>query len=108
MKTFGIVVSCIAAFMALIFALSLFGLGMDSFFAPKAEQIRRNTYENSSSYNVGMIRDLDEIQMKYMEANSAGKDALRAITLHRFAAYPVERMTPDQRNFYFQLKSNQQ
>jgi hypothetical protein len=106
-KDFTTLISYIAAALLLIFLLALFSLEMNRFFSPKQEQVRRDTYEQSSSYNLGMKRDLEEIQRQYIESTPAGKEALRSIALHRFSVYPVESMTPDQRSFYYQLKSAQ-
>lgn len=95
------------AFFLLIAGLNYFGWASFNYFAPKYENTRNETFKQSAAYNDGMIRDLEEIQMQYQQATPSGRDALRALALHRFSVYPVERMTPDQRNFYNQLKAPQ-
>ena len=52
-----------------------------------------------------MVRDLENLQMAYLDADQEHKDALRAITLHRFSVYPEDKMPANLRNFYEQLKA---
>jgi len=107
MKTVLAVVGGIAAFITLILGLNYLGWATTNYFSPKYEQTRNDTFKNSAAYNDGMVRDLEEIQMQYQQATPAQKDSLRALALHRFSVYPQERMTPDQRLFYNQLKAGQ-
>jgi hypothetical protein len=52
-----------------------------------------------------MIRDLENLQLEYIKADNDGKQALRAIVLHRFSVYPEDKMPPNLRNFYNDLKA---
>lgn len=101
-----ITAAAIIAFLALIFVLQLFGLSSMSFFAPKVEAVRRATFEQSKSYNDGMQRDLENLQMDYLAADEVHKAALRSIVLHRFSVYPEASLSPSQRSFYNQLRSS--
>ena len=75
-----------------------------SFYAPKYEQVRYDTFKESQTYNDGMLRDLQNIQMEYLKANDEQKSALKAIALHRFSVYPENKLPADLRNFYDNLK----
>jgi len=75
-----------------------------SFYAPKYEQVRYDTFKESQTYNDGMLRDLQNIQMEYTKSNEEQKAALRAIALHRFSVYPENKLPIDLRNFYDNLK----
>ena len=91
-------------------ALMFFGLAygsyqMYAYLAPKYRQVDNEVFKNSEQYNNGMIRDLENLQMEYINADKDKKDSIRAIVLHRFSVYPVEKMPPDLRNFYEQLKN---
>ena len=94
-------------FLALIFGLNLFGLAQYSFFAPKVRAVENRVFKESEQYNDGMIRDLENLQMEYIQANADQKQALRAIVLHRFSVYPEDKMPPNLRNFYNSLKAGQ-
>jgi len=89
----------------MIFALSLGGYEMYKFFAPKYRAVDNQVFKESEQYNDGMIRDLENLQMDYIAADSAHKDALRAIVLHRFSVYPEDKLPPNLRNFYNDLKA---
>jgi hypothetical protein len=75
------------------------------YFAPKYRAVDNQVFKQSEQYNDGMIRDLENLQLEYINSDQAHKDALRAIVLHRFSVYPVEKMPPNLRNFYEQLKA---
>ena len=100
-------VGALVLFLAFIFGMNLFGLAQYSFFAPKVRAVENQVFKESEQYNDGMIRDLENLQMAYIQADAEQKQALRAITLHRFSVYPEDKMPPNLRNFYNQLRSGQ-
>jgi hypothetical protein len=112
MKTFLVyassAVAAVALFLAIVFGLDFFGFANYSFFSPKVEKVRYDTFKESQAYNDGMIRDLEEMKMQYISAGPEQKDALRAIILHRFSVYPVEKMPADLRSFYTSIQGVQQ
>ncbi len=73
-------------------------------FAPKYEQVRRETFEESKAYNQGMIQELQNMQFQYEQADPEHKSALASIILHRAADYPLEKMPEDLRSFIEKLK----
>ena len=89
----------------LLFGVSYGGYEMYKFFAPKYRAVDNMVFKESEQYNDGMIRDLENLQMEYVNGDADKKQALRAIVLHRFSVYPQDRMPPNLRNFYNQLKS---
>jgi hypothetical protein len=89
-------------------ASNLLGLWSTSFFAPRVEAIRYRTFQESQTYNEGMLHDLQDIQMQYLAATPDQKQALRGIALYRFGAYPFDRLTPDMQAFYTTLKQGAQ
>ena len=78
------------------------------YFAPKYRQVENDVFKQSEQYNDGMIRDLENLQMDYINADKDHKDAVRAIVLHRFSVYPEDKMPPNLRNFYNDLRSGKQ
>ena len=75
------------------------------YFAPKYRAVDNEVFKQSEQYNDGMIRDLENLQVEYINGDADKKQALRAIVLHRFSVYPAEKMPPNLRNFYEQLKA---
>jgi hypothetical protein len=80
-------------------------LVMTAFFAPKFEQVRRNTFEQSKAYRQGMIQELQNMQFQYVRADSAAKQALASIILHRVADFPESDMPADLASFIRSLRS---
>ena len=86
--------------------LSMFGsFYAYQYFAPKYRAVDNQVFKQSEQYNDGMIRDLENLQLEYINADKDHKDALRAIVLHRFSVYPEDKMPPNLRNFYNDLRS---
>jgi hypothetical protein len=75
-----------------------------SFWAPKYEGVRRNVFENTKSYNQGMVQELQNMQFEYEKSTPSQQAALRTIILHRAADYPEESMPADLRVFIDKLK----
>ena len=105
MKEFFGIVGMIFGGVVLCWGLMLGGYFSFSFFAPKYRAVENQVFKESEQYNDGMVRDLENLQLEYISADKEHKDALRAITLHRFSVYPVEKMPPNLRNFYNELRS---
>jgi hypothetical protein len=97
--------NAIVAVIALVFGIGALSYGMYAYFAPKYTAVDNQVFHESQQYNDGMIRDLENLQMEYLSADADKKDAIRAIVLHRFSVYPEDKMPPNLRNFYNQLKS---
>jgi hypothetical protein len=101
LTTIGFVVASIA----LMFGLTFASYKAYEFYAPKYRAIDSQVFKESEQYNDGMVRDLENLQLEYMNADKEHKDALRAITLHRFSVYPEDKMPTNLRNFYNELRS---
>ena len=99
------VTTAIAIGIAAIFGLSFLGYKSYEFFAPKYRAVDNQVFKQSEQYNDGMIRDLENLQIEYINADADKKQALRAIVLHRFSVYSEDKMPPNLRNFYNSLKA---
>lgn len=79
------------------------------YFAPKYEQVRRETFEQSKAYNQGMVQELQNMQFEYIKAAKEHQSALRQVILHRAADYNMDdpRVPTDLRDFVAQLKREQ-
>jgi hypothetical protein len=73
-------------------------------FAPKYEETRRKTFEESKAYNEGMVQELQNMQFEYVKADDDHKKALADIILHRAADYDEDKLPKDLREFLQQLK----
>ncbi len=107
MKTVTLYVAgCIGIF-ALITGLTWAVQGNDFYlyktFAPKYEQTRRETFEQSKAYNEGMAQELRRMQSEYIRAKPEQKAALRSVIVHQFAGY-IGVLPPDLHVFITELQ----
>ncbi|MCL5407456.1 MAG: hypothetical protein M1429_03105 [Patescibacteria group bacterium] len=106
MKVVGAIVGIVVLFLAIVWLAQGNDFFLYKVFAPKYEQVRRETFEQSKAYNTGMIQELQNMQFEYEKTKDAkSKAALASIILHRSADYPVEKMPTDLRGFIEKLKS---
>ena len=96
----------ISSIIGIGWALNFNGLALKSYFAPKSVAIDNAVFHESQQYNDGMVRDLENLQMEYFNADADHKQAIKAIVLHRFSVYPEDKLPANLRNFYEQLKGN--
>ena len=102
---FILAVGTLITALLIVTLLSFFGYESYKFFAPKYRAVNNQVFKESEQYIDGMVRDLENLQLEYINADKDHKDALRAIVLHRFSVYPEDKMPPNLRNFYNDLKS---
>ena len=102
MKEISAIVISWVAFIAVCMFGSFFAY---QYFAPKYRAVDNQVFKESEQYNDGMIRDLENLQMEYINSDTDHKQAIRAIVLHRFSVYPEDKMPPNLRNFYNDLKA---
>lgn len=104
MREFGIGVLVLLGVVVVIFVLNAVGFANFAFFAPKVTAVQNKVFQESQQYNEGMVRDLENIQRQYIAATPEQRQALKALALHRFEVYPIDRMPPDLQNFYRSLQ----
>ena len=75
------------------------------YFAPKMEQARRETFEQSKAYTQGQIQELQNMQFEYVGADQAHKAALASIILHRAADFDQNSLPPDLYQFINDLRN---
>ena len=111
MKTVFGYVATVFLFLLVLLGIGWIGQGNDFFlyrvFAPKYEQTRRETFEQSKAYRQGMVQELQNMQFEYEQADESHKRALASIILHRAADFPPQDMPSDLRSFVDGLKRSQ-
>lgn len=107
MKEFGIGLLIVILLLGFVWLIQGNDFFLYKTFAPKYEQVRRETFEQSKAYNQGMVQELQNMQFKYVsEKDPEAKAALASIILHRAADYPLEAMPTDLRAFVEKLRSD--
>ena len=77
---------------------------MQKEFAPKYEQVRRDTFKQSQAYNEGMAQELRRYQMEYIKATPEQKTAIRSVVLQQFSGYDSNQLPSDCNAFMNQIK----
>lgn len=90
-----LVISAILVIAGLQFVFTGQSLLMDTFFLPKFEKVRRETFEQSKAYRQGMVQELQNMQFEYVKADPAHQAALAYIIKHRAADFPKDDMPSD-------------
>jgi hypothetical protein len=106
MKPFLAVVGGVLTLGALIWGVAYHDLIFTSFFAPKYENVRRNTFEQSKSFRDGSIQELENMRFEYVKASPEHKVALKDIIIHRATEVPEDALPQNLYNFIQGLKSN--
>ncbi len=79
-------------------------LALNKVFMPAQEQVRHDTFKQSQAYRDGMVAELENMQMEYVQADAAHKPALAAIILHRSASVNRADLTPELRSFLQEIQ----
>lgn len=79
---------------------------MYKYFAPRTEQVRRETFERSKAYNEGTTQELRRMQLEYIKATPEQKVALASIILHQTAGYDEEKLPNDLKEFLRSVKNS--
>lgn len=105
------IIAGVVLFIVAILALAWIVQGNDFFmykyFAPKYEQTRRQVFEQTRSFNQGMVQELENMQLEYLKTTDLNaKAAMASIILHRASGYNLnDPIVPgDLRDFIQKLK----
>jgi hypothetical protein len=93
----------VAAVGALGWGVTYHELIFQSFFNPKFEDVRRNTFERSKSFRTGAVQELQNMQFEYIKASPEHKKALADIIRHRATEVPEDAMPQDLQSFISNL-----
>ena len=103
-KGMGLFLGGLVALTAPVFWMSGLEVVQKNIFGVASVNADRRIFETSQAYNQGMVRDLENLQMQYVQATPEQKTALKATILHRFAGYDQERLPVGLRKFYSELR----
>jgi hypothetical protein len=104
MKDVMKIIGLILALLMLVWIIQGNNFFMYKVFAPATEDVRREVFENTKSYNQGVAQDISNFQQQYVAATDSQKDALASVIIHRYADYDLSKLPPDLRSFIEKLK----
>lgn len=103
MKPLLAIIGGVIGFGALTWGLAYHDLLFTAFFAPKYEQVRRNTFEQSKSFRSGAVQELQNMEFEYIKADPEHKKALADIIRHRATEIPEDAMPTNLQSFISNL-----
>ncbi len=92
------------AALVLLFGLEWLGIGWAGFFGPKRENVRREVFEKTQSYNRGVAQAIAKAQREYIAAPDSLKGPLKAVLRVQFADYEDESLDPELRRFLTEVR----
>lgn len=105
--TFGVVVLVLVVFLGLPWLIMGNEFFLNQYFAPKNEDVRRETFENSHSYQKGMIQEIENMRFEYEKADPSHKAGLASIILRRAADFGEDKLPAELKAFVQQLRREQ-
>ena len=104
MKYVAIGIAALAALLGLGWIVQGNDFFLYAVFAPKYEQVRRNTFEQSRAFNEGMAQELQRMWLDYQHAtNPEEKAAIRSLVQHRVAGYDTDNIGNTQLRAFVRL-----
>lgn len=104
MKPLLIAIAVVLGAFLLLAGANLLGLEWARFFSPKWENVRRNVFEETQSYNRGIAQQLAKAMREYQATPDSSKAALRAVIAVQYADYEDENLDPVLRNFLKEVR----
>ena len=105
MKEYGKVLLGIFAVIVLVLGLDLLGLGWLDFIGPKRQDIRREIFEETKSFNEAKEQDLLRYRLQYLRAETKQeRDAIASTIRMAFADYDENKLAPELRDFLKSIK----
>ena len=108
LKIVAIGLGALGVVFLLIFMGNALGLFNLQFWGTKYQNARYQIFKNAQPYQQGMIQDLQNMRMKYLDAGTteAEKDAIRATVIQRFGGFDYRTLPPDLQSFYLTMKGS--
>lgn len=96
MKYIGLAIIGIIALIVISLATDYGSMRWERFIAPKKENVRREVFEQTKSYNQGKQQELVQMLHEYnMSKNDDDKLAIMATVRQRFADYDENLLSPE-------------
>jgi hypothetical protein len=105
----GMVIGGALLLMIIFAGLDYSGILWESFTGPKREDVRREIFEQTKSFNQGMTMKLLDYRKQYILAKDpADKAAIAQVVSHMFADMNTEKLDSELKAFLRECKYNQQ
>jgi len=90
----------VAILIGIAFGLELIGLEWTRYFAPKREDVRRETFEHTRSFNEAKKQELLKYRLEWVRAeDDVEREAIESTIRHAFADYDENQLDEELRGF---------
>jgi hypothetical protein len=104
LRVFG-VIGLLIILASLAFGLRWAGIQWTGFFGPKEENVRRQIFEETQSFNEGKQQDLAKYYLEYQKGDEQTKAAIKAVVQAQFSYVKKENIESIQmRQFLVQMR----
>lgn len=104
MKVFFSILGLLVVILALTWLTQGNSFFLYKVFAPEYANVQRQVFENTDSYKRGMIQNLNNWRVKFIESDSAGREGIASVILHEVAEFPIDSLPNNLRNFIDSLQ----
>ena len=109
MKTFkyvSLTIGVLFLLFCLAFGLEWLGIGWEGFFGPKRENVRRQVFEETQSFNQGKQQDLAKYFLEYKRAeDEVDRKAIQSVVQSQFSYVDADNVnSPELRSFLKKMR----
>lgn len=106
-KTWIKVVLGVVLFAATLFVTQQLGIWNYRYFAPQRENVKREVFENTESFVGGKRQEITKFYNEWRKADDTEKSAIRKMVLQSFASFDIDKLTEQQRIWYYEMVNYQ-
>jgi len=99
-----LVIGGLIALAALAFGLEMAGLQWRRFFAPRHENVNREVFKATRSYNEAKTQDLARYRLQYEKGNPEEKEAIASTIRIMFADYDRDLLPNELSSFLYKIR----
>lgn len=104
MRTVFIYIGLFIGIVILFLVVDYSGIMWQSFIGQKRENVRREIFEETKSYNEGKEQDLIRYRLQYLQAEESEKNAIASTIRMMFADYDENKLSDELRAFLKTIK----
>lgn len=104
LESLGVISLILILVVGLAFGIPALQLTVMRMYGTELESVETDIYRENKSYVEGTIRDLRELHVDYIKADTSQKEALASLILHRANELDTDRLPSDVREFLKELR----
>ena len=98
------IVLIVLAILVVPIGMTFYRLGYLQFFGPKFQNVERDIFKETRSYNEGKLQDLAKYRLQYETAAPEDKAVIKSTINHMFADYQADDMPYQLKQFLTEMR----